>query len=153
MCFLDLPHPIQLDWVTTTAASANILLQRTMTQILLKLCAHPQACCGFTPSNTRFCRNPSKSWPQAWQRAKSTDRDLHHSEITPALGRGKDNETYQLDCDPCSGLGEETWSDCKPRQPMKPLRGQYREITLQFGATLSLPNVWSDSTQGQGGLS
>lgn len=64
-------------------------------------------------------QNPSKVVLPAWEYASSPDSVQHHSKMTPTLGRGKDNHTYQSKCCPSSGPGADIWCDCRSYSPIK----------------------------------
>lgn len=88
--------------------------------------------------------------PQDRQCASSLNRGQHHSKETPALWRGEDNQTHlvwpQRRWD---GGRHLVWLQAPPTSE-RFSGGQHREIALKFGATASLRNTCSDSTQAQG---
>lgn len=90
----------------------------------------------------------TQSLQQVWHYASSPDNGQHHSEVTPALGRGEDNHTQ--DCSPSRGMEADIWSECSPC-PSRSLRRKQRESALEFSVTVALANIWSDATQAQGG--
>ena len=70
--------------------------------------------------------------------------------VTPAMRKREDNHTYQFVA-PAGGWGQTSGQIAGPTNQWKLLRGQYKESTLQLGATLSLVNMCSDSAQAQSG--
>ena len=114
-------------------------------QALLAPCALPLHSPVDLPCSNTPLWSPSRAVPEAWQSASSPDRGQHNSKVSPALGRGEDNHTHQSDCGSSSGLGTDIRSDCS-----LPTNKRFWENALQFGATTSLANSWSDPTQAQG---
>ena len=92
--------------------------------------------------------SPSKPGPEDWQCTSSPDRGQYHSKVTPALGRRKENHTHQSDYGPSSGLGEDSWLQVLPINECFS-KDNTGKVPCSLGATASLANSWTYSTQAQ----
>ena len=91
-------------------------------------------------------QSPSKVVPQAWQHAALTGAGTIPNRLLPPR-RGKDNHTHQSHHRPLIvGWGQTAGLTIGPTHQQKHLREQ-GEGALQFSATVSLENAWSDSVQ------
>lgn len=93
-------------------------------------------------------QSSSKPGLQAWRGASSPDKGQCHSKMSPAPGGGEDNHTHgsQLAA-VVGGGGADIWSEGRPCSPTN-FSGSNKH---KAGATESLANPCSDSTQTPGG--